>query len=463
MSFNFWGGKAVRLHSPTKRARQGHSLCVNPDTIYECVEESTTCEPCVLSCMSCRYVSVVFMNKQFAFCLPGPRWLVPVSVSLMVGLAGCQGHDGAAPSAGPGAAGAAVDVGVETVAPQRIVEQTELSGRLSALKVSDVRPQIGGIVQRRLFTEGTDVKAGQVLYQIDPATYQAAYDQARGTLAKAEATLASARTKAYRYAQLVKINAVSGQDNDDAIAAVREDQADVIADRAALETARINLDYTRIVAPISGRIGASSVTEGALVTSDQTTALATIQGYDRMYLDVTRSSAEWLRLRKAFASGRLQRSGDGAAVRLLMEDGTAYAHPGVLEFSGITVDATTGSVTLRMIFPNPGGELLPGMFVRARLDEGEDNNAVLVPQLAVTRASDGSASVWLADASGHARQVAVKADTAYRDRWIVTSGLKTGDRVIVSGLQSVRAGVAVKPSEEAPASAASAASASDAS
>lgn len=393
------------------------------------------------------------MNKQYAFRLAGWRWLAPVAASMLAGLAGCQRHDGAAPGA---SAGAAVEVGVETIAPQRIVEQTELSGRLSALKVSDVRPQIGGIVQRRLFTEGADVKAGQVLYQIDPATYQAACDQARGTLAKAEATLASARTKADRYAQLVKIHAVSGQDNDDAIAAVREDQADVIADRAALETARINLGYTRIVAPISGRIGASSVTEGALVTSDQTTALATIQGYDHMYLDVSRSSAEWLRLRKAFASGRLQRSGDGAAVRLLMEDGTAYAQPGVLQFSGITVDATTGSVTLRMIFPNPGGELLPGMFVRAQLDEGEDANAVLVPQLAVTRASDGGASVWLADADGHARRVAVQADTAYRDRWIVTSGLKPGDRVIVSGLQGVHAGVALKASEAAPASAAAA-------
>ncbi|MEK6345898.1 MAG: efflux RND transporter periplasmic adaptor subunit [Burkholderia sp.] len=376
-------------------------------------------------------------------------------------LAACKGQGG--PGAAPGGAGQAVEVGVETLAPQHIVEQTELSGRLSALKVSDVRPQIGGIVQHRLFAEGSDVKAGQVLYQIDPATYQAAYDQARGTLAKAEATLASAKTKADRYAQLVTIHAVSGQDNDDAIAAVREDQADVIADRASLESARINLGYTRIVAPISGRIGASSVTEGALVTSDQTTALATIQAYDRMYLDVTRSSAEWLRLRKAFASGRLQRSGTGAAVQLVMEDGSAYPHPGVLQFSGITVDPTTGSVTLRMIFPNPDGELLPGMFVRTQLDEGEDDQALLVPQLAVTRASDGGASVWTVDATGHAKQVTVKADAAYGDQWIVTSGLKAGDRVIVSGLQKVQAGVAVKAVAEAAASGASASGASAAS
>ncbi|WP_415774283.1 efflux RND transporter periplasmic adaptor subunit [Paraburkholderia sp. J7] len=364
--------------------------------------------------------------------------------STAIVIAGCQGHDAGMPAHSAGPAGQSVEVGVKTLAPQRIVMTAELSGRLSALKVSDVRPQIGGIVQKRFFVEGSDVKAGQVLYQIDPATYQATYDQARGTLAKAEATLASAKTKADRYAQLVKINAVSAQDNDDAIAAVREDEADVIADRASLESARINLGYTRITAPISGRIGASSVTEGALVTSEQTTALATIQAYDQMYLDVTRSSADWLRLRKAFASGRLKRSGEGAAVQLVMEDGTPYAHAGVLQFSGITVDATTGSVTLRMVFPNPEGELLPGMFVRAQLDEGESASALLVPQLAVTRASDGGASVWVVDATGHAKQVAVRADSAYADQWIVTSGLKDGDRVIVSGLQKVQAGVAVR-------------------
>ncbi|AWV04058.1 efflux transporter periplasmic adaptor subunit [Burkholderia sp. JP2-270] len=408
------------------------------------------------------------MNKQLASCIarsslsvavqagkvppawqPGQRrnsrivgWSAALAVCAALGMTGCGNRDGAPAPAGMGTA--AVEVAVETVAPRRIVEQTELSGRLSALLVSDVRPQIGGIVRKRLFAEGTDVKAGQVLYQIDPASYQAAYDQARGTLAKAEASLASARTKAARYAQLVKISAVSAQDNDDAIAAVREAQADVLADRASLESARVNLGYTRITAPISGRIGASSVTEGALVTADQTTALATIHAYDRMYLDVTRSSAEWLRLRKAYASGRLQRAGDGAIVRLTTEDGTPYPHDGVLQFSGITVDQTTGSVTLRIVFPNPESELLPGMFVRARLDEGVDANALLVPQLAVTRASDGSASVWIVDATGHAKQVTVRADNAYRDRWIVSSGLKAGDRVIVDGLQKVQAGAAVR-------------------
>ncbi|EEE00081.1 hemolysin D [Burkholderia multivorans] len=402
---------------------------------------------------------VVHMNKQLECCrsglpaLSGPasparatRWPVMLVLSAALALAGCGDRGDAG---GSGTAAAPIEVGVLTLAPQRINERTVLSGRLSALMVSDVRPQIGGIVRKRLFTEGADVKAGQVLYQIDPASYQAAYDQARGTLAKAEATLASAKTKAARYAQLAKIGAVSAQDNDDAVAAVREDEADVLADRASLESARVNLGYTRITAPISGRIGASSVTEGALVTADQTTALATIQAYDRMYLDVTRSSAEWLRLRQAYASGRLQHAGDGAVVRLTMEDGTPYPHDGVLQFSGITVDQTTGSVTLRIVFPNPDGELLPGMFVRAQLDEGVDANALLVPQLAVTRASDGSASVWVVDATGHAKQVAVRADTAYHDQWIVSSGLKAGDRVIVDGLQKVQAGTAVHVAADA--------------
>jgi membrane fusion protein (multidrug efflux system) len=325
------------------------------------------------------------------------------------------------------------------------VQTTELSGRLSALRVADVRPQVSGIVLKRLFTEGSDVKAGQLLYQIDPATYQASYDQAKGTLANAQATLASAKTKADRYVELIKINAVSKQDYDDALAAVNEDQATVIANRASLESARVNLEHTRIKAPISGRIGASTVTEGALVTSDQTTALTTIQAFDQMYLDVSRSSMEWLRLRKEFAASRLQKMGEsGAAVKLVMEDGTEYGETGVLQFTGISVDATTGSVTLRMIFPNPNQELLPGMFVRAQLNEGEDNNAILVPQLAVSRASDGKATVYVVDAANNAKQVIVQANTAYGDQWIVTQGLKAGDRVIVSGLQKVHAGASVK-------------------
>ncbi|WP_027215042.1 efflux RND transporter periplasmic adaptor subunit [Burkholderia sp. WSM2232] len=340
------------------------------------------------------------------------------------------------------------EVGVETIKPHTVVSNTELSGRLSAIRVAEVRPQVEGIIRKRLFTEGSQVTAGAVLYQIDAASYQAAYDQAVGTLAKAVATANAAQTKATRYAQLWNIQGVSRQDYDDAVAALAEANADVLADRAALKTAAINLGYTKVVAPIAGRIGKSSVTEGALVTAEQTTALATVQATGEMYLDVTRSSADWLRLQKEFASGQLQQSGaDSAVVHLVMEDGSTYAQPGKLLFSDITVDATTGSVTLRCVFPNPDGVLLPGMFVRARLEEGVNREAITVPQLAVTRASDGSASVLTVSADNKVVQTQVTADIASGSDWVVTSGLKAGDRVIVSGSQNARTGAVVKPVE----------------
>ena len=360
---------------------------------------------------------------------------------LMVALSGCAKHQ----AGGPGDAVSATEVGVLVMTPQKIVERTELSGRLSALNVADVRPQISGIVQKRLFTEGADVSAGQPLYQIDPAMYQATYDQARGVLAKAEATLSDAKAKSSRFAELVKINGVSKQDYDDAIAVVNEDQADVLADRASLESARINLGYTRITSPISGQIGVSSVTAGALVTAEQTTALATVQTIDRMYLDVTRPSVDWLRLRKEFNAGRLKQAGNqGATVHIVMEDDSDYPQPGTLAFSDITVDQTTGSVTLRVVVPNPEHELLPGMFVRAELEEGVDEQAMLVPQLAVTRTADGRATVWVAGHDGKAYEAPVKADTAYGDRWIVSQGLKAGDRVVVSGASQLQDGAPVK-------------------
>ncbi|WP_027800678.1 efflux RND transporter periplasmic adaptor subunit [Paraburkholderia dilworthii] len=340
------------------------------------------------------------------------------------------------------------EVGVETIKPHTVVSNTELSGRLSAIRVAEVRPQVEGIVRKRLFTEGSQVAAGAVLYQIDASSYQATYDQAVGTLAKTVATANAAQTKATRYAELSKIQGVSRQDYDDALAALEEAKADVVADRAALKTAAINLGYTKVVAPIAGRIGKSSVTEGALVTAEQTTALATVQATSEMYLDVTRSSADWLRLQKEFASGQLQHAGaDGAVVHLLMEDGTAYAQPGKLLFSDITVDATTGSVTLRCVFPNPDGVLLPGMFVRARLEEGVNHQAITVPQLAVSRASDGTASVVTVGADNKVVQTPVTADTASGSDWIITSGLKAGDRVIVTGSQQARTGALVKPVE----------------
>lgn len=377
-------------------------------------------------------------------------------ILLLTALSGCARHQ--AGDAGDGTA--ATEVGVQVMAPQKIVERTELSGRLSAFDVADVRPQISGIVQKRLFVEGADVSAGQPLYQIDAAPYQAAYDQARGVLAKAEATLSDAKAKSSRYAELVKINAVSKQDYDDALAAVNEDQADVLADRAALETAHINLGYTRITSPIAGRIGASSITAGALVTANQTTALSTVQSIDRMYLDVTRSSMDWLRLRKEFNAGHLNRIGDhGAAVHLVMEDGSDYPEPGTLAFSDITVDPTTGSVTLRVVVPNAEHELLPGMFVRAELEEGVDNDAMVVPQLAVSRTPDGQATVWLAGADNKAHAATVKADTAFGDRWIISQGLKTGDRVVISGASQLQEGAAVKVTDTRTSSASAASSA----
>ena len=351
------------------------------------------------------------------------------------------------------------EVGVVTIAPHPVVASTELSGRLSAIRVAEVRPQVEGIVRKRLFTEGAVVAAGSVLYQIDPDSYQAAYDQAVGTLAKAVATAAAAQTKATRYTALWKVQGVSQQDYDDAISSLQEAQADAVADRAALKTAAINLGYTKVVAPIAGRIGKSSVTEGALVTAEQTTALATVQATDQMYLDVTRSSADWLRLQKEFASGQLQQAGkDGAVVHLVMEDGSPYAQAGKLLFSDITVDSTTGSVTLRCVFPNPDGVLLPGMFVRARLEEGVNQQAITVPQLAVSRASDGSASVLTVDAANKVEQRHVTADTANGADWIVTRGLKAGNRVIVAGSQKARTGALVKP-VESPATADTAATA----
>ena len=341
-------------------------------------------------------------------------------------------------------------VGVQTITPHPIVASTELSGRLSAVRVADVRPQVQGIVMKRLFTEGSMVAAGAVLYQIDPATYQASYDQAVGTLVKAQATADAAQTKATRYADLSKIDGVSKQDYDDAISSLQEAKADVTADRASLKTAAINLGYTKIVAPIAGRIGKSSVTEGALVTAEQTTALATVQATGEMYLDVTRSSVDWLRLQKEFASGQLQQAGsDGAVVHLVMEDGSDYPHAGRLLFSDITVDATTGSVTLRSVFPNPEGALLPGMFVRARLEEGVNQQAITVPQLAVSRASDGSASVLTVGTDGKVAQTAVTVNSANGADWVITSGLKAGDRVIVSGSQKAHTGALVNAVESA--------------
>jgi membrane fusion protein (multidrug efflux system) len=340
------------------------------------------------------------------------------------------------------------EVGVIVVKPQRVTLTTELPGRTSAYLVAEVRPQVGGIVQKRLFTEGSDVKAGDVLYQIDPATYQAAYNSAKASLDRAEANVIPARLKAERYRELVKNNFVSQQDYDDASGALKLAEADIAASKAALETARINLAYTRIIAPISGRIGRSTVTDGALVTANQQAALATIQQLGTMYVDVTQSSAELLHLKQNLASGLLKNSTtDKARVKLMLEDGSAYPLSGTLKFSDVTVDQSTGSITLRAIFPNPKQILLPGMFVRAILEEGVDEHAILVPQRGVTRSPDGNAMVMVVGGGEKVETRAIKVARTVGDNWLVSEGLKAGDRVILEGLQKARPGTSVKAVE----------------
>lgn len=361
----------------------------------------------------------------------------------LLGLAAC-GQSGSSAPGGHGAPGP-VEVGVYRVQPQAIALTTELSGRTAAYQVSEVRPQVNGIVQRRLFVEGADVKAGQALYQIDPAVYQVAEQSAQAALAKAEANLTTAQNKATRYDELVSIKAVSQQEHDDAKAALQQAKADVAGAKAALAAARINLNYSRVTAPISGRIGKSGVTPGALVTANQATALTTIQQLDPIYVDVTQTSAELLRLKRDWASGKLQRVGNGeAAVRLVLEDGSSYAQPGKLQFSDVTVDQDTGSLTLRAVFPNPKGDLLPGMYVRAVLEQGNASAALLVPQQGISRDVKGNATAMVLNAQGKVEARTLKAERTVGDKWLVTEGLQAGDQVIVEGLQKVQPGATAK-------------------
>ncbi|EPR38725.1 efflux transporter, RND family, MFP subunit [Desulfovibrio sp. X2] len=358
-------------------------------------------------------------------------------------VAGCNGAEN-----GKGAAQAAQtpEVGVVTLAKEPVTLTTTLPGRTAAHLIAEVRPQVGGILEKRLFTEGGDVKAGQVLYRIDPAPYQAAYDQAKANLAQAEANLVPLKLKAERYADLIRDNAVSRQDYEDAEAAAKQAEALIQADKAVLDTAAINLGYTKITAPISGHIGRSSVTEGALLTADQATALATVRQLDPIYVDVTQSSVDMLRLKRDMASGRLKSAGkDQAEVRLLLEDGTSYAHTGKLQFSEVAVDQSTGAVTLRAIFPNPDHLLLPGMYVRAVLEEGVDESAILAPQQGVTHDTKGRATALVVTADDTVEQRILTVDRAMGDKWLVTSGLAAGDRLVVDGLQRVRPGIKVRP------------------
>lgn len=343
----------------------------------------------------------------------------------------------------------APEVGIQVIQPQSVTLTTELPGRTSAFLVSEVRPQVGGIIEQRLFEEGADVTAGSVLYQIDPASYQAELDSARASLAKARANVTSLQAKARRYGELVAIDAVAKQDYDDAKASLKAAEAEIALAAADVKTAEINLAYTSIVAPISGRIGKSNVTQGALVTASQTTALATIQALDRIYVDVTQTSAEFLRLKRDWADGRIGRDNAGQAqVKLLLEDGSTYPHSGVLQFSDVTVDETTGSIALRAIFPNPDHDLLPGMYVRAVLAEGKDAAAILAPQRGVTRNSKGEATALVVGADGKAEQRRLVTTRTIGDQWLVASGLQAGDKLIVDGLQKVQPGTVVRTTEQ---------------
>lgn len=337
------------------------------------------------------------------------------------------------------------EVAVYTAKVETMPITVELPGRTAPYLVADVRPQVSGIIQKRLFVEGGDVKEGDLLYQIDPAMYQAAHDSAKASLARAEATLPPLRNKADRYKELVAIKAVSQQEYDDILATCAQAKADIEAAKAALEAARINLAYTRVTAPAAGRIGRSLVTVGALVTANQPAPLATIQQLDPIYVDVTQSSASLLRLKQSLASGRLQGArADEAKVKLILEEGTHYPLEGTMGFRDVTVDPVTGSVTLRTIFPNPENTLLPGMYVRAVVQEGLEPRAILVPQQAVTRNMRGEATAMIVNAEEKVEVRILKVDRAIGNKWLVREGLASGDRVIAEGFQRIAPGVVVK-------------------
>jgi membrane fusion protein, multidrug efflux system len=337
------------------------------------------------------------------------------------------------------------EVATFTVAEKQVLLTTELPGRTSPFRIAEVRPQVNGLVKKRLFTEGSEVKEGDPLYQIDPAPFQAALDNARAALARAEANLPAAKVRANRYQQALADRAVSQQDYDDASATLKQAEADVQYYRAMVDTARINLAYALVVSPISGRIGVSTVTDGAIVTAYQPMALATIQQLDPIYVDVPQSAIESLRLQQKLQNGQMSREGGSFnEVDLFLPDGTRYAHAGVLQFRDISVDPTTGTVILRMVFPNPDKVLLPGMFVRAVVREGSSDKAILVPQQTVSRNPRGQPLALIVDDEGTVQQRMLTLDRAIGDKWLVAGGLKPGDRIIAEGMQKVRPGAAVK-------------------
>jgi membrane fusion protein (multidrug efflux system) len=368
--------------------------------------------------------------------------LAAAAVGLSLTLGACHQRTGDANAGTP----PVPEVGVVTLQAQPVPVVTELPGRISATQVAEVRARASGIVLQREFTEGAEVKEGQRLYQIDPAPYVAALHASEATLAKAQATVVSAAAEARRYKALVDANAISRQDYDNAVAAEGSAAADVAAGKAAVETARINLGYAAVTSPISGRIGKSSVTRGAYVQSSDATLMATVQQLDTVYVDLTQASLDGLRLRKEAQDGRLKLNGANAAkVTLFLEDGHPYGMPGQLQFSDVTVDQATGSVTLRAVFANPQRLLLPGMFVRARIDEGTNEQALLVPQVGVTHDAKGQATALVVGADNKVALRQLSTGTTQGQNWVVQAGLNAGDRVIVAGVDKVSAGMIVKP------------------
>lgn len=367
--------------------------------------------------------------------------LVPLALSLSLIVTACGGN---APAQPPRAQ--AVPVTVVTLKGQDALLTRELPGRTTPFLVAEVRPQVSGIIQRRLFAEGSEVKAGQPLYQIDDASYRADNNSAKAGLARARAALVTARLNAQRSAELVKVDAISRQDHDNAQAALRQAEADVKAAQAGVHATGVTLGRARITSPISGRIGKSSVTQGALVSAGQAAPLATVQQLDPIYIDLTQSSAELLSLRKAMANGSLA-ANDTLPVTVLLEDGTAYRHAGRLAFSEVTVDPGTGSFALRVVVPNPDGVLLPGMYVRAVVGNGERQNAILVPQQGIARDPKGNTSAMVVGKDGKVEQRAVQVSRSIGDQWLVESGLEAGDKVIVEGLQKIKPGLPVVASE----------------
>ena len=367
------------------------------------------------------------------------NWLT-VLLAVLCGLSmtACNRHVQAPPIPAP-------EVATVTVARQRVELTTELPGRTSPYRIAEIRPQVNGLIQKRLFTEGSDVQAGQVLYQIDPAPFQAALDNAKAALGRAEANLPALQSRADRFKEALADKSVSQQDFDDANAALKQAVADIAYYQAMVETARINLGYTRVVSPISGRIGRSSVTDGAIATAYQPSALATIQQLDPIYVDVPQSTTELLRLQRRLEEKRMNRDGTNAnQVDLILEDGAKYPLEGTLQFRDVSVDPTTGSVILRMVFPNPNGVLLPGMFVRTVVKEGVNEQGILIPQQAVSRDPKGNPLALIVNASGMVEQRTLNLDRAIGDQWLVSSGLLPGDRLIAEGMQKVQPGIPVQ-------------------